>query len=128
MLFPLGPRAAKGGPMYRPVFLAIAVLASSAVTQSPNPNTPSGTQGHDWDVAAFRLESGHVAVVTAVNVSNAGNSSSTTGFEVWLDGTRIDNFSTQGLVATKAYAVLGPDRHNVFVRCTNHIATMVSCR
>ena len=44
-------------------------------------------------------------MVTAANISTGGNTSA--GFEVWLDGTRIDNYTTSGFVEAKACLVRG---------------------
>ena len=107
--------------------LAFLAAPCALSAQNPNPGTPSGTQGHDWDAVSFVVSGDHVAVVTAANISTGDNSSSA-GFEVWLDGTRIDNYTTSGFVAAKAYLVRGSGRHNLLVRCTNHVASMVSCR
>lgn len=117
----------------RPLICAAALLAATAPlgslsAQTPNPNTPPGTQGHDWDAVSFRIDGNHIAAITAVNVST-GVPTSKVGFVVYVDGTRVDNLEIDGFTATRAYFVRGAGRHNVLVMCHNRMgATQVSCQ
>lgn len=110
--------------------LATAASASALHAQfpTPNPNTPGGLQGRDWDAVAFTTAPGHVAVVTLANVTQDTSNGNWSGFELYIDGARQPDYRINEAEAAMAVLVRRPGYHNVQVRCTNFHAAVKSCR
>jgi hypothetical protein len=115
--------------MIRAAALLVAAASAGAVSAqfpNPNPNTPPGLQGRDWDAVSFRVVGNHVAVVTAVNVTQIGGARSS--FKIYLDGALIDEHSANERWTAEVYFVPREGLHNVLVVCDNDGATAQSCR
>ena len=95
---------------------ALALLAASAAQAVP-----------DTSQTSFFVRPGHPVRLVAVNQSTDGNSSSTTWVIVTLDGTLAAVDVQPTMRAETSTMVYRPGRHDAFIRCGNHIATVAAC-
>ena len=120
----------KGSILKAAALLAVILPAGAARAQfsPPNPNTPPGLQGKDWDSTAFTLTSGRVALLVAVNATQDVGNGNWSGFEVYVDGVRQPDVRAYQATAATTILVGGAGYHNVQIRCTNFHATARLCR
>jgi hypothetical protein len=108
--------------------LMLAAMSSAGISAGTGVDgSPTGIQGRDWDSQSFRIVDGHIAEVTATNVTTDTVNGNRSGVQIFIDGALIDKDETDSAMITKSHLVRGNGSHRVMVICSNFHATANIC-